>query len=358
MGPLADLFRRDSPPRTPKRPPLSTLDIPLPAPQPLFAPATDPARPRTTHCHGPRAPYNVYDHPASEGRAAQTLRDQRARGAGETWDGCDRARTAGALSLEGDFAQLAVAAPVPRPPPPPPPYDPLPPGPPLRPIPQRPTVPPRPPRPPPAATVSAPPPLPPGVTERRRPSPAQDRGKARASGGSSIASAGSSYAPPASSAASDGTLPPPSSVGHGRGRASGRGLAAHPGAGEVPLLLLLLRRGARVARLHVEDEREHAAQTRPLVFVRALDPDADRPHARGALVPSGAFVRSSAGAERWFRFADWIPEDLPAETQALLRHWMARSVSERDCEGFIYVHELVKKGEEPALEAGGKGGVR
>ncbi|TKA53400.1 hypothetical protein B0A53_04386, partial [Rhodotorula sp. CCFEE 5036] len=72
-------------------------------------------------------------------------------------------------------------------------------------------------------------------------------------------------------------------------------------------------------------------------------------HAKLALVDSGCFVtvRSGDGAsqERWISFSHWIDADLPIETQALLRHYMAKPVSRHDQEGYIYVHELVPRGD-------------
>ncbi|KAK4331347.1 T5orf172 domain-containing protein [Rhodotorula toruloides] len=64
-------------------------------------------------------------------------------------------------------------------------------------------------------------------------------------------------------------------------------------------------------------------------------------HAKTALKESGCFVAGRAGGEQWVRFSDWISESLPVETQALLRHYMAKPVSEKDEDGYIYIHELL-----------------
>ena len=71
MGVFADLFRRDqlhsSSSRTStKRQPLSTLDIPLPQPRPAgWGPRTPASLPPARSRFGPRDPYNVYDPPAA-----------------------------------------------------------------------------------------------------------------------------------------------------------------------------------------------------------------------------------------------------------------------------------------------------
>ncbi|GAA5993687.1 hypothetical protein JCM10908_002297 [Rhodotorula pacifica] len=73
-------------------------------------------------------------------------------------------------------------------------------------------------------------------------------------------------------------------------------------------------------------------------------------HAKLALVESGCFLSAqrrgftSQREERWITFSDWIEADLPIETQALLRHYMTKPVSQHDQEGYIYVHELVPRG--------------
>ncbi|KAJ8295727.1 hypothetical protein OF846_001087 [Rhodotorula toruloides] len=65
-------------------------------------------------------------------------------------------------------------------------------------------------------------------------------------------------------------------------------------------------------------------------------------HAKTALKESGCFVAGRAGGdEQWIRFSDWISESLPVETQALLRHYMSKPVSDKDEDGYIYIHELL-----------------
>ncbi|GAA5923963.1 hypothetical protein JCM1841_000120 [Sporobolomyces salmonicolor] len=71
-------------------------------------------------------------------------------------------------------------------------------------------------------------------------------------------------------------------------------------------------------------------------------------HAKLALVESGCFVLAGLSSwggggrrEKWVSYSDWIMPDLPMQTQALLRHYMAKPVSDKDGEGYIYIHELV-----------------
>ncbi|GAA5916301.1 hypothetical protein JCM6882_001075 [Rhodosporidiobolus microsporus] len=74
-------------------------------------------------------------------------------------------------------------------------------------------------------------------------------------------------------------------------------------------------------------------------------------HAKKAVVERVGVVRvrrvrrggegGEVEAEVKVRFEDWIPPALPLATQALLREYMVKPVSERDVEGYIYLHELV-----------------
>ncbi|GAA5866199.1 hypothetical protein JCM1840_005110 [Sporobolomyces johnsonii] len=73
-------------------------------------------------------------------------------------------------------------------------------------------------------------------------------------------------------------------------------------------------------------------------------------HAKLALVESGCFVLAGLSSwggggrrEKWVSYSDWIMPDLPMQTQALLRHYMAKPVSDKDGEGYIYIHELVDR---------------
>lgn len=94
MGVIADFFRRDSPPRTPRRRPLSTLDVPLPPPQPLSRSTwTGTSQGQSTGTRsrfGPRDPYNVFDHAAKQENVGAPL-------------------SSPGDSLEGDFAALRVS---------------------------------------------------------------------------------------------------------------------------------------------------------------------------------------------------------------------------------------------------------
>lgn len=115
MGAFADLFSRSSPERSPTRAPLSTLDIPLPPPQPLWALATEPdlaARDRR-HCHGPRAPFNVYEGATAkaggDGRAARTLRHQRVKQVGSSWDVAYETRRSQPRSCDAGIAELSIS---------------------------------------------------------------------------------------------------------------------------------------------------------------------------------------------------------------------------------------------------------
>ncbi|GAA5840695.1 hypothetical protein JCM11251_004184 [Rhodosporidiobolus azoricus] len=79
-------------------------------------------------------------------------------------------------------------------------------------------------------------------------------------------------------------------------------------------------------------------------------------HAKRAVQEGVCVVRTGGGGEKRVRYegdgsddltwgdsvgTDWIPPTLPLATQALLREYMVKPVSERDTEGYIYVHELV-----------------
>ncbi|GAA5946838.1 hypothetical protein JCM3765_002038 [Sporobolomyces pararoseus] len=88
-------------------------------------------------------------------------------------------------------------------------------------------------------------------------------------------------------------------------------------------------------------------------------------HTKTSLVQTGCFVKSKVaphgeGAVRgktersrevWINYNDWILPDLPLQTQSLLRHYLAKPVSEKDREGFIYIHELIDKNHPPNLSS-------
>lgn len=65
-------------------------------------------------------------------------------------------------------------------------------------------------------------------------------------------------------------------------------------------------------------------------------------HGKQAMAESGCFVNGKGGRGEWIEFEDWIRQDLPRATKILLRHEMARPVSEKDETGYIYVHEMVE----------------
>ncbi|KPV76675.1 uncharacterized protein RHOBADRAFT_43020 [Rhodotorula graminis WP1] len=461
MGVFANLFRRDSPPRkssSNKRPPLSTLDIPLPPPRPAGSgPRTPAAVPQIRSRFGPRDPYNVYDPPTAQDWPQLAGDPSRRHGPPNH------------LSLDGDFSALrlsnappttafspsssvlptqharpalahastsapAVYPPQPArpvaPPPvatrppaapsslpsPPPAYPTFPPAPPtlaLLPSPAsaRPPAPPRPrssPHPPAAGPSSTrrrsrPPPAK-AATPRGRPTPAPVLPRSASAPSSSTSSdttcrALSSSSLASTSSASDDSLPHPSRLGTtarssqprtpgsarrstaAAGSATPRAGRAAPGstprtgtsspqkrvasssAAAVPQqqCAALTARSTRCTRLVRSAagsalEPEHALEG----YVEEHVPAYCAQHARGKLVESGCFVRTRrtsgeaapGGAERWVRYVDWIPEDLPDETKALLRHYMALAVSHRDCHGFLYVHELVPKGSSPSLDYG------
>ncbi|KAM0754918.1 hypothetical protein T439DRAFT_309764 [Meredithblackwellia eburnea MCA 4105] len=66
-------------------------------------------------------------------------------------------------------------------------------------------------------------------------------------------------------------------------------------------------------------------------------------HSKQALQERGCFVNGKSGKGEWIEFEDWILPDLPSVTRIQLRHEMARPVSAKDEEGYIYVHEMVEK---------------
>ncbi|GAA5902624.1 hypothetical protein JCM8208_007022 [Rhodotorula glutinis] len=424
MGVFATLFRRDSPPRpssSSNRPPLSTLDIPLPRPRPAaWGPRTPASLPQTRTRFGPRDPYNVYDPPNPHDPPPPDRAPSRRHGPDDH------------LSLDGHFTALHLSN---GPPPtarqpsvyPPPPEHARPPfarastsapasypPPPARPLAPQPVAP-RPPAAPsslatPLPVYSAFPPAPPTLPLRPtlgppaqasarsspRPSPAPapssscraphpTRAKASTSRGRpapapvlprsasapSSSSDGTYRAPSSSSlasssSASDDSLPHPSRLGTAahspQPRTPGSARRSSPAAGTLTpskgassprkrvsaaaaatapqqQCAALTARSTRCTRLVRPTagsglEPEHAAEGGGTVEDNV--PAYCAQHARGKLVESGY----------------WIPEDLPDETKALLRHYMALAVSHRDCPGFLYVHELVPKGSSPSLDNG------